>query len=355
VILLAGLGSTAHVFDDFAPKLAARAHVYGVTRRGFGASSDPLTGYDANRLGDDVVAVIAALKLDRPVLAAHSISGQELSSVATRWPARVAGLAYMEAAYAYAYYDAASGDIDIDVAEFHRTLNELEKQPASASVRERLRSWRKLADSIEQADDEGDEKRAAAASRQFDRNRPALERNLRAMRDGPAASAADAALNVDLPALRKDLDRLLRDLREETDDAPDPKPGKRDLASVDAYRAWETRVHGFAFPEAEVRQIFVIKPNGGIGRMRFDAAAQNAIERGERKFGPLPAIPIVAIYAMSTTDAIDVRETETQARAFARAMPQARIVRLQGANHNVFLSNETDVLAELERLMREVR
>jgi len=39
VILLAGRGNTAHVFDEFAPKLTAYCHVYGITRRGFGAST----------------------------------------------------------------------------------------------------------------------------------------------------------------------------------------------------------------------------------------------------------------------------------------------------------------------------
>ena len=34
LVLLAGGGDTAHVFDDFAPKLTASFHVYGVTRRG---------------------------------------------------------------------------------------------------------------------------------------------------------------------------------------------------------------------------------------------------------------------------------------------------------------------------------
>ena len=41
LVLLAGLGNTAHVFDKFAPKLTAKYHVYGITRRGFGASSAP--------------------------------------------------------------------------------------------------------------------------------------------------------------------------------------------------------------------------------------------------------------------------------------------------------------------------
>jgi non-heme chloroperoxidase len=51
LMLLAGLGDTAHVFDDFAPKLANTYHVYGITRRGFGASSVPDSGYSADRLG----------------------------------------------------------------------------------------------------------------------------------------------------------------------------------------------------------------------------------------------------------------------------------------------------------------
>src|SRR5579862_7499012 len=38
VVLLAGGGDTAHVFDEFAPKLTADHHVYGITRRGFGTS-----------------------------------------------------------------------------------------------------------------------------------------------------------------------------------------------------------------------------------------------------------------------------------------------------------------------------
>jgi hypothetical protein len=36
LVFLAGLGDTAHVFDNFAPKFTGRYHVYGITRRGFG-------------------------------------------------------------------------------------------------------------------------------------------------------------------------------------------------------------------------------------------------------------------------------------------------------------------------------
>ena len=104
VILLTGLGNDAHVYDEFAPKLTASYHVYGITRRGFGASSHPDSGYSADRLGDDVIAVIDSLKLSLPVLVGHSIGGEELSSVGSRHPEMVAGLIYLDAGYIYAYY-----------------------------------------------------------------------------------------------------------------------------------------------------------------------------------------------------------------------------------------------------------
>jgi pimeloyl-ACP methyl ester carboxylesterase len=101
VILLAGLGGTAHVFDDFALKLKREFHVYGITRRGYGASSVPKNGYSADRLGDDVVAVINSLKLQKPLLIGHSFAGQEVSDVATRYPDLVSGVVYLDAVYSY--------------------------------------------------------------------------------------------------------------------------------------------------------------------------------------------------------------------------------------------------------------
>lgn len=99
VVLLAGLGNTAHIFDDFAPKLTGEFHIYGITRRGYGASSTPTTGYTADRLADDVLAVLDALRLTGPVLVGHSIAGEELSSLGSRYPDRTAGLVYLDAAY----------------------------------------------------------------------------------------------------------------------------------------------------------------------------------------------------------------------------------------------------------------
>jgi non-heme chloroperoxidase len=69
LVLLTGFGNSAHVFDDFAPKLKDICHVYGITRRGYGASSRHVTGYTEQRLADDVLHVLDSLKLVAPVLA----------------------------------------------------------------------------------------------------------------------------------------------------------------------------------------------------------------------------------------------------------------------------------------------
>jgi hypothetical protein len=52
IVLLAGLGNTAHIFDDLAMKLRVHYHVYGITRRGFGKSSAPKDGYGTDRRAD---------------------------------------------------------------------------------------------------------------------------------------------------------------------------------------------------------------------------------------------------------------------------------------------------------------
>jgi pimeloyl-ACP methyl ester carboxylesterase len=135
VVLLTGLGNDAHVYDQFAPKLTGAYHVYGITRRGFGASSAPApTGnaYDADRLGDDVLAVIDSLKLNKPVLVGHSIGGEELSSVGLRHPEKVSGLIYLDAAQPYAFYDRERGDLDLDWKEIEKKVEQIKNAPMEA-------------------------------------------------------------------------------------------------------------------------------------------------------------------------------------------------------------------------------
>jgi pimeloyl-ACP methyl ester carboxylesterase len=131
LIFLTGLGNNAHVFDKFAPKFTATNHVYAITRRGFGASSAPAPApapangnYSADRLGDDVLAVIDSLKLNRPVLAGHSIAGEELSSIGSRHPEKIAGLIYLDAAFSYAFYDRSHGDMQLDSIDMKKKLDQ---------------------------------------------------------------------------------------------------------------------------------------------------------------------------------------------------------------------------------------
>ena len=125
LVLLTGLGNNAHVYDKFAPKLTASYHVLAITRRGFGASSTPVGGYSADRLGDDVLEVLQALNITRPILVGHSIAGEELSSIGTRHPEKVAALIYLEAGYPYALYS--GGDLKFDVDELRKNLEVLQK------------------------------------------------------------------------------------------------------------------------------------------------------------------------------------------------------------------------------------
>jgi pimeloyl-ACP methyl ester carboxylesterase len=134
LVLVPGLGNTAHVFDQFAATLTPHYHIYGVTRRGFGASSTPASGYSADRLGDDVLAVLEALKIGRPVLVGHSLGGEELSSVGSRHPERVAGLVYLDAGYAYAFYDRSVGDYNLDLADVERKLAQLDTRTSEPTA-----------------------------------------------------------------------------------------------------------------------------------------------------------------------------------------------------------------------------
>jgi pimeloyl-ACP methyl ester carboxylesterase len=129
LVFLAGLGNTAHVFDKFAPKFTVSHHVYGITRRGFGNSSKPaptVPNYSADRLGDDVLAVIDALKLDHPVVAGHSIAGEELSSIGSRYPEKVSGLIYLDAAFPYAYFNHANTDWTLDMLEVRKHIDAIQ-------------------------------------------------------------------------------------------------------------------------------------------------------------------------------------------------------------------------------------
>jgi non-heme chloroperoxidase len=99
LVFLAGLGNTAHVFDDFAPRFTDSFHVVGITRRGFGASASSPPPSDLDTLVADITAVLDTLGLRQVVLVGHSIAGEEMTRFAEIHGTRCAGLIYLDAAY----------------------------------------------------------------------------------------------------------------------------------------------------------------------------------------------------------------------------------------------------------------
>jgi non-heme chloroperoxidase len=99
LVFLSGLQDVAHGFDKFAPRFTDRFHVIGVTRRGYGASSQPREGYDLATRVADLRAVLDSLGLSRVALVGHSIAGDELTAFAGEYPDRVSALIYLDAAY----------------------------------------------------------------------------------------------------------------------------------------------------------------------------------------------------------------------------------------------------------------
>jgi len=102
MVFLAGFGNTGHVFDGFAPRFTNRYHVLAITRRGFGASSRPNTGYDTRTLAADIVSVLDSLGLRRATFVGHSFAGSELSYLAAGHAERVGQLVYLDASYDFA-------------------------------------------------------------------------------------------------------------------------------------------------------------------------------------------------------------------------------------------------------------
>jgi pimeloyl-ACP methyl ester carboxylesterase len=107
IVLLAGSGGTAHIYDDLAPQLVGSFHTIGITRRGHGASSraaDTAT-YTLDPLTVDIRTVLDSLGIRRASLVGHSIAGAEITRFAARWPDRVEKLVYLDSAHDFDGYD----------------------------------------------------------------------------------------------------------------------------------------------------------------------------------------------------------------------------------------------------------
>jgi non-heme chloroperoxidase len=304
LILLAGLGNTAHVFDDIAPALTKDFHVYGITRRGFGASSVPKAGYTADRLGDDVAAVLDALDIQRPIIAGHSIAGEELSAIGQRHPDRIAGLIYLDAAHEYAIYDPRRGAylpdlrrLGAQIARMHD--DPLDKQQMTALLSDVTVLRQSLAGELDAiATDE-----ASAA--------------------GAASSGPDAAR----------------------------------MASFTAFRCVVSAQLGGLIPEDELRQSFAKTAADGVGKPKTPSFVYNAILEGEDRW-PAPSLPILAIVPVPrasdlpigkdpvkrlAAETMHTRMQEAEMATLTRQRPTVQIVTVPHGHHYLFLSNPSEV------------
>ena len=99
IIMLAGLGNDAHVFDEIAPSFTDKFHVMALTRRGWGETERPQTGYDNATRVEDIRAFMDAIKITRAHLVGHSLAGDEMTTFASMYPQRVNKMVYLDAAY----------------------------------------------------------------------------------------------------------------------------------------------------------------------------------------------------------------------------------------------------------------
>src|SRR6185369_1474323 len=91
-VVLLGCYLSAHVHDEFAPKLTNQFHVYGMTRRGIGASDKPTTGYTVQRSANDLLEVLDSLNLQTSLLVGTSCAGQIQTLFASQHSDRLNGL-----------------------------------------------------------------------------------------------------------------------------------------------------------------------------------------------------------------------------------------------------------------------
>lgn len=129
LVLLACYLST-HVYDEFAPKLTDQFHVYGITRRGIGASDKPATGYSVQQSANDLFEVFNSLKLQQALLVGHSCAGQVLTMFAAQHADRLRGLVYLDGAT----------DPTLTAADVGSPMPDLATLPRAISVR-RERDW----------------------------------------------------------------------------------------------------------------------------------------------------------------------------------------------------------------------
>jgi pimeloyl-ACP methyl ester carboxylesterase len=97
IVLDAGLGNDGLIWGGVQPALAKTTRVCSYDRAGFGWSDALPPPRDADHIAAELHGLLAAAKVDGPiVLMGHSIAGMYIRDYATRYPADVVGLIFVD-------------------------------------------------------------------------------------------------------------------------------------------------------------------------------------------------------------------------------------------------------------------
>jgi pimeloyl-ACP methyl ester carboxylesterase len=102
VVLLPGMGQSAHIYRALVPALGENIRAVAVTPRAHGESDTPETGYTLASFAADGVAVMDALGIGRAAVVGHSLGGAVATRLAADAPARVSHLVYLDSLTDYA-------------------------------------------------------------------------------------------------------------------------------------------------------------------------------------------------------------------------------------------------------------
>lgn len=102
VLLVPGMGHSAHVYRELGPALAGDRRVAAVTPRGHGGSATPADGYTVAAFAEELRGAMDALGMERAAVVAHSAFGPVATRLAADHPARVSHLVYLDGISDYA-------------------------------------------------------------------------------------------------------------------------------------------------------------------------------------------------------------------------------------------------------------
>jgi pimeloyl-ACP methyl ester carboxylesterase len=158
-------------------------------------------------------------------------------------------------------------------------------------------------------------------------------------------------------------------------DAPGPpKRTANDNSSVEAYQAYQRRSGETPFPAAEIRNMYVINPDGSIGKNRTPPYVGKEIDGGSipKDYRNIN-IPVLALIAVPLPSAekwkVQASKTEEERRDseradeilmqfihrwednLKRADNSANIVEVPGAHHYIFLNEQGVVLQHVQSFL----